>query len=159
MVRPLSMLAGLLLVMPIRDLRAHALHTSYAEVARDRSGRLMISIKVFSDDFHSALVQFAQSERIQPNGDEQIRRYVERVFLVRMPDGSPVALSWCGVRTVGNQHIICAMTSSAVRGAVRVSNSLFFERFSDQINIVRWTTPSATRTVVLTQRNREAALQ
>jgi hypothetical protein len=153
------MLAGLLLVMPTRDLSAHPLHTSYAEVARDRSGRLMISIKVFSDDFQSALVQFARKDRLQPNGDERIRRYVERAFLVRTPDGSPVALSWCGVRTEGNQLILCAMTGGAVRGTVRVSNSLLFERFSDQINIVRWTTPSATRTVVLTQRSREAALQ
>src|SRR5215207_1013167 len=107
--------------MPTSDLRAHPLHTSYAEIARDRSGRLMISIKVFSDDFQAALVQFAQNERQQPNGDDRIRSYVERAFLVRASDGSPVALGWCGVRTEGNQLIICAMTGSAVRGAVRVS--------------------------------------
>jgi hypothetical protein len=67
-------------------------------------------------------------------------------------------LSWCGVRTEGNQLIICAMTDSAVRETVRVSNSLLFERFSDQINIVRWIAASATRTVVLTQRSSEAIL-
>jgi hypothetical protein len=46
-----------------------------------------------------------------------------------------------------------------VRGVVRVSNSLLLERFADQINIVRWTTPSGSRTVVLTQRRKEADLQ
>jgi hypothetical protein len=144
--------------MPSSDLGAHALHTSYAEIARDRSGRLTISIKVFNDDFQSALAQFAQKEGLPPNGDNRIRRYVERAFLVRAPDDSPVALSWCGVRTEGNQLIICAMTDSAVRGTVRLSNSLLFERFSDQINIVRWIAASATRTVVLTQRSSEAIL-
>ena len=159
MVRPLAVLAGVLLVMSTREVRAHPLHTSYTEIARDRSGRLMISIKVFSDDFQSALTQFTPGERGQPNGDEDVRRYVQRLFIIRTSDGSPVALSWCGVRSEGNQLIICAMTSSAVRGAVRVSNALLFERFADQINIVRWTTPSGTRTLVLTQRSREVALQ
>ena len=158
MVRPLTMLAGLLLVMSTRDLRAHPLHTSYTEIARDRSGRLMISIKVFSDDFESALAQAERKERVRPNGDERVKRYVQREFLVKTFDGSPVALSWCGFKAEGNQFIICAMTTSAVRGAVRVSNSLLFERFADQINIVRWTTPSGTRMLVLTQGSKEVAL-
>jgi hypothetical protein len=158
MVRSLSLLAGLLLVTASRDLPAHPLHTSYAEIVRDRSGRLMISIKIFSDDFQSALARSARNERLQPNGGEDVRRYLQRVFQVRTPDGGPVALSWCGFRTEGNQIIICATTSLAVRGAILVSNSLLFERFADQINIMRWTTPSGTRTVVLTRHSREVAL-
>jgi hypothetical protein len=158
MVRRLSMCAGVLLVMSTSDLRAHPLHTSYTEIARDRTGRLMISIKVFSDDFQSTLVQSGENDRLQPNGEENARRYVERAFLVRTSDGSPVSLSWCGFRAVGNQLTICAMTSRAIRGPIRVSNSLLLERFADQINIVRWTTSSGTRTLVLTQRSREVAL-
>ena len=158
MVRPLSLLAGLLLVMSTRDLRAHPLHTSYAEIARDGTGRLMISIKVFSDDFQSAVAQSAQTGRLQPDGYEHARRYLQRAFLVRTSDGSQVALTWCGFRTEGNQLIICATTRHAVRGAILVSNSLLLERFTDQINIVRWATPSGTRTLVLTQRSREVAL-
>ena len=158
MVRCVSTLVALLIVMSAGDLGAHPLHTSYAEIARDRSGRLMISIKVFSDDFQSAVGQFARNEASPQSADAMVNRYVERAFVMRASDGNPIALSWCGSRTEGNQLIICAMTSSAVRGTVRVSNSLLFERFADQINIVRWTTPSATRTLVLTQRSREATL-
>jgi hypothetical protein len=152
------MFVGVLLVMSTSDVRAHPLHTSYTGIARDPTGRLMISIKVFSDDFQSALVQPGEKERLQPNGEENVRRYVERAFLVRTSDGSPVSLSWCGFRAEGNQLIICVMTRSAIRGPIRVTNSLLLERFADQINIVRWTTSSGTRTLVLTQRSREVAL-
>jgi hypothetical protein len=158
MVRRLSMFAGVLLALSTSDLRAHPLHTSYTEIARDRTGRLMISIKVFSDDFQSALVQSGDNERLQPNGEENVRRYVERALLVRTSDGSKVSLNWCGVRAEGTQLIICVMTSSAIRGPIRMSNLLLLERFADQINIVRWTTSSGTRTLVLTQRSREVTI-
>ena len=159
MVRSLFVLAALQLAIGTRDLGAHPLHTSYTEVARDRSGRLTISIKVFSDDFHSALDEFVRKERTVPNGGDTIQRYVQSAFLIRTQDGSPVALSWCGARSEGAQLTFCATTSGAVRGVVRVSNSLLLERFTDQINIVKWTTSSGTRTVVLTQRRKEADLQ
>jgi hypothetical protein len=159
MVRPLPVLAALLLVVGTPELGAHPLHTSYTEMARDRSGRLTIAIKVFSDDFHGALAPFARKEGMQPNGDETIIRYVKHAFLVLTPDGRPIALSWCGFKAEGGQLTVCAMTTSSVRGVVRVSNSLLLERFTDQINIVRWTTSSGSRTVVLTQRRKEADLQ
>jgi hypothetical protein len=158
MVRTLSMLAGLLLVMATGDLRAHPLHTSYAEIARDRSGRVMISIKVFSDDFQSAVAQSARNGRLEPDSDENVKRYLQRAFVVRASDGTPIALSWCGFKTEGNQLIFCAKSSHTVRGSILVSNALLFERFADQINIVRWTTPSGMRTLVLTQRSREVVL-
>jgi hypothetical protein len=159
MVRPLPVLAALLLVVGTPELGAHPLHTSYTEMARDLSGRLTIAIKVFSDDFQSAVGAFALKEGMQPNGDETVRWYLQRAFVVLTPNGTPIALSWCGVRNEGAQLTFCAMTSGAVRGVFRVSNSLLLERFTDQINIVRWTTPSGSRTVVLTQRRKEADLQ
>lgn len=160
MVRRLGSLLALALVMPLRDLAAHPLHTSFTEIARDGSGRIIVAIRVFADDFNDAVTRFAGSAA---SGDSAravlASRYLDQVFRLLAGDRSPVQLTWCGPRTEGNQVSICAMSTGAVRGPVRVHNAIMVDSFADQVNIVRWRTSSSVKTIVLTRRSPESLLE
>ena len=159
MVRSLGVILSLLLVVRTPDVIVHPLHTSYTAIARDRAGRLSVTMKVFSDDFSDAIDSMARSAASSRSDREGlVRRYVDWTFGISLSDGSRVALTWCGLKTEGNQVTICMRAGPAVRGAVRVRQELLLDRFADQVNIVRWTTPSASRTLVLSHRSRVASL-
>ena len=159
MVRSLAPILSLFLVMGTPDVHAHPLHTSHTVIARDRAGRLSVMMKVFRDDFSGAIDALARSTgATHPEREVLVRRYVTRMFSISTSDGRRVALTWCGMKTEGNQVTICLMAGEAVRGSVRVRQELLLDWFADQVNIVRWTTPSASRMLVLSHRCREASL-
>ncbi len=159
MVRALA-IAAFALVAAFRPLTAHPLHTSFTEIERERSGHLAISIRLFADDFSKALDSLKALPASQGvELDLVAKAYFERSVVLRDEKGSSIPLEWCGLKQVDNLSWICARTRApAPDGALRIRNSLMFDRFADQLSIVRWTNKSKAGTRVLSGRAPEAVL-
>lgn len=162
MVRPVAALLFSLLVAgrsPVA-VSAHPLHTSFTEVVRDRTtGVVSISVRLFADDFGNTIDSLSRLPSARGiSSDGVVQAYFERSVVVAR-DGKPVRLAWCGMRNADGLTWLCARSVGAVpAGKLRIRNALMFDRFADQISIVRWTTTSGARTIVLTGRSPEAAL-
>ncbi len=144
-----------------RRVDAHPLHTSFTEITRDRnSGRIVVSVRLFADDFGSAL----DAWRARPGAgsltaEVAAQRYVEQSVWVSSA-GKRVRLEWCGMRMADGLTWICVRSTESVRpGQLRLRNTLMFDRFADQIGIVRWTGRSGPRTLVLSANAPEAVLE
>jgi hypothetical protein len=149
-----SFVALLLVVAPALD--AHPLHSSFTEITRERSGELKISIRLFSDDFGAAL----DSLRMKSSGSslESVAQQYLTSTVTLMAGGKPLPLVWCGMRSDQGLTWVCARTSKPVAGSFLFRNSMMFDRFSDQLSIIRWTGPKETRTTILSARVQEVRL-
>ena len=145
------------IAQPVRPLDAHPLHSSFAELQRERSGAISVSVRLFADDFGAQLDSLG---RESPGllRDSIASRYVLRSVAIASRNGIATPLAWCGMRTEQNLTWVCVRSTGAVAGAFRFRNALMFDRFRDQISIVRWTSTGGARTFVLTGRAPEAAL-
>ena len=152
MVKPFALLFALLAADGVRS---HPLHSSYTEIARDaHTGGLSLSVKLFADDFGVALDSLSQSS----TREAAAQAYLERSVTVTS-NGQVVRLGWCGMRTADGLTFLCARSIDPLpKGKLRIRNAIMFDRFGDQISIVRWTSRSRTRTLVLTMRAPEAML-
>lgn len=147
-----------LLLVAAQPGNAHPLHSSFTEITRERSGTLAISIRLFADDFGATL----DSLRLQSTGsslESVAQQYFVRRVTVQAPDGKPLQLVWCGMRSDGGLTWLCARSAQPVSaGHLRVRNGLMFDRFPDQISIIRWNGRTGTRTLVLSARVPEGRL-
>lgn len=161
MVRMVAALACCVAVFArAHSLDAHPLHTSFTEITRDRAGgRVSISVRLFADDFGALMDSLhAQPASRALTLEAVAQRYVAQSLWLSSA-GKRVRLDWCGMRTEGGLTWVCARSAESVRaGQLRLRNALMFDRFEDQISIVRWTIGSASRTLVLSARAPEALL-
>jgi len=156
MVKPFVLLFALLAADGVRS---HPLHSSYTEIARDvHTGGLSLSVKLFADDFGVALDSLSQSSARGMTREAAAQAYFDRSVIVTS-NGQVVRLAWCGMRTADGLTWLCARSIDPLpKGELRIRNALMFDRFGDQISIVRWTLGSGARTIVLTSRAPEAML-
>jgi hypothetical protein len=147
------------LAFAVGPMTAHPLHTSFTEITRERSGHVAISIRLFADDFGATLDSLGRLPTARGlTADAVARAYFERSVAVTQR-GTPVALSWCGMKTVENLIWLCARSTTTVTdGALRIRNTLMFDRFVDQLSIIRWSGKSRGGTRVLSGRAPEAVL-
>ena len=152
---------GLLFALLATDgVRSHPLHSSYTDVARDaRTGGLSLSVKLFAADFGVALDSLGLLPSVRSMAREVVAQaYFERSVIVTS-NGQVVRLAWCGMRTADGLTWLCARSIDPLpKGKLRIRNVLMFDRFQDQISIVRWTSGSGARTIVLTGRSPEAVV-
>lgn len=137
MVRAL-LLGGTLLVRAVA-LPAHPLHTTMAELERDRArGTVRVTIRVFVDDLGRAVLRLpASAAPPAPLGDPAAAAYATSHFTLEV-DGQALPLTSCGVRRTGDLAWICLESARGGRTeGVRVRNSMLFELYADQINIVQ----------------------
>lgn len=157
MVKPFALLFALLAADGVRS---HPLHSSYTELARDaRTGGLSLSVKLFADDFGIAL----DSLGLLPSARGMTREAVAQAYFERSvtvtSNGQVIRLAWCGVRTADGLTWLCARSLDPLpKGKLSIRNALMFDRFGDQISIVRWKGERGDRTVVLTVRSPTVAL-
>jgi hypothetical protein len=162
-VKPVAALCLALMVTIATPGDAHPLHSSFAEITRERSGTIAISIRLFADDFGVALDSLRAKARGAPS-ETVAQEYFARSVVLTTADGKPVQLEWCGMRSQDGLVWLCARTVAPVApGRLRVRNALMFDRFRDQISVVRWdrgsgTRGSETRTLVLSARAPEGQL-
>ena len=158
MVKRIATFLALLLSVTAAAPSAHPLHTSFTEITRERGGTFAVSIRLFADDFGAAL----DSLRSATHGstvEAVAQQYLARSVAIIASDGKPVPLTWCGMRSDEGLIWLCARSAQPVpSGKLRIRNALMFDRFSDQISIVRWARGSGTRTLVLSARAPEALL-
>lgn len=142
------------LVVLLATLAAHPLHTSYTEIARDaKTGTVSISVKLFADDFGVTLDSLARATGVRL--DVAAQAYFERSVSIVASDGKPVRLAWCGMQTADGFTRLCARSAEPVSGKLGFRNALMFDRFPDQISIVRWNSASGSGTFALTSRSPE----
>ena len=153
MVRAVTLLVALLLAVTESG-TAHPLHTSFTEISQDRDGVVTMSIRLFADDFGATLDSLRKAGA--PSAEAAARLYLFRSVAVLVA-GKAVPLTWCGMRSDSGLTWLCARSAQPVpRERLQVRNALMFDRFRDQISIVRWSGTSETRTLVLSARVPEA---
>ena len=159
MVKRLAIVA-LALVAATRPLTAHPLHTSFTEIARERSGHVAISIRLFADDFGATIDSLSRLPANRGSAmDVVARAYFERSVALVDRSGASVPLTWCGMNSTEGLTFLCARSVGPVsEKALRFRNKLMFDRFSDQLSIVRWTSDAKTQTLVLSARSAEGSL-
>ncbi len=102
-------------------------------------GRVSLAVRIFTDDL--ALVA--------PGGDGAAAAYVlERVRLSRR-DGSPIVLPVATVAHDGDLTVITAVgTVAGSLAGAQVQQTVLWERYRDQVNLLRATIDGHTTTLV-----------
>ena len=159
--RRVGVVMGLLVAIGVAcagRLDAHPLHSSYAEITRERSGEVVIRVRLFADDF-GALLDSLRVSLGRTSRDSVARQYVQRHLTIAGPEGTAIPIDWCGMRSEQNVVWVCVRSAQPITGPFRVRNALMFDRFSDQISIIRWSGKKETRTLVLSARVPEALVE
>ena len=116
---------------------AHPIHSSLAVVTYLPAERAVaVNVRVFADDFAAAIARqppLPAGRTIDPT-----QRYVAASFALWNPDGTRVALRWCGAKPQGGVVWVCLRGSMprGLRGG-RVLSTLQFGLFKDQVNVVQ----------------------
>ena len=136
-----AMVVGLAATLRAREVNAHPLHTSLAQLTYDaRTGALEASIRVFAGDFAAA-----ESKRrgAAPPADDRLSdpaafAYVTATFTVSDAAGRAVPLVWCGSRRAADVVWLCVRAEHPPAAeALRLSDQMLCELFDDQVNIVQ----------------------
>jgi hypothetical protein len=129
---------------------AHPLHTSLAEISYQPDRRLLvIRVRVFADDLSAAI--FSAPKEMPP--DTLLSRYVRGTFALADPQGRPIQLQWRGAQRVGDTlqlELEARMPEEGPR-YVRILHAMLWERFPDQVNIVRASYEGRTATLLFTR--------
>ena len=136
-----AVLAAGMLAFYARAVAAHPLHTTLAQLSYDaQTGALEGSIRVFAGDLAAAV---AKRNGGAPPADDRLSdaatfAYLNVTFRITGADGRAVPLSWCGSRRTGDLVWLCVRAAHAAAPAsLRLTDTMLFEIFSDQINIVQ----------------------
>jgi len=123
---------------------AHPLHTSFAAIAFDpNAGAVMISLRVFADDFTRASSAYQlrlSSKNDRAAGHSAGVGYAIASLRIADDAGRPLALESCGEKRVGDLMWLCLRARVATRPkSLRVSCRILFDLYKDQINVVQAT--------------------
>ena len=161
MVKRIAMALGLIAVLlGATRVDAHPLHTSFTDVTRDERGVISISVRLFADDFGAMLDSLRAIPAFRNlTADQVAQAYFRRSFLVSS-GATAIEFLWEGMRTVdGLTWLTVRSVAPSPNGRLRIRNSLMFDRFHDQVSIVRWNGRRGARTVVLSARTPEAMVE
>ena len=133
----------------------HPIHTTMAELRHDRAARAaVLRIRVFVDDFAAAAARRAGTT---PDANHTVPDAVASGYAtahVALADrrGRSLPLEWCGSRRQAEVLWICLRAAGVpdLRG-LQVRNSLLFDRFDDQVNIVRMIDGARTKSLLFTK--------
>ena len=132
---------------PVSD--AHPMHTALTELSyRTDSHTVEIRLRVFADDLAGSVPGLTDPEP----PDSALSRYVRGTFALADATGRPVPLRWEGAQRSGDLVLLQlgATLGGGLAGA-RVLAALLWERFPDQINIVRASYGGQTTTLLFTR--------
>ena len=133
----------------------HPLHTTLTQLSYDASARVLnVSVRVFADDFGSAVMGRAGRTADVAPPDSAMQRYVSGRLVLHGPRGEAIPLRWCGKRREGEVMFLCLRaTAQPSPAGARMRNALLTEVFADQVNIVQASYGGARRTLLFTPRD------
>jgi hypothetical protein len=127
----------------------HPLHTALTELDyQPDSGAVLIRIRLFTDDLAAALSAPTDSSP----ADSLLSQYARGTLALTDQAGGPLPLIWQGVERTGDTVLLQlrAKLSGGLQRA-RILVALLWERFPDQVNIVRATYGGHTVTLLFTR--------
>ena len=126
----------------------HPLHTALTEVSYDPAwSQVAIRIRLFADDLAASVSPAADAA-----ADSAMSRYARGTFALVSPSGRPVALRWEGVERTGDTVVLrLGATLPGGLAQAKVLSAVLWERFSDQINIVRVSNAGRVTTLLFTR--------
>ncbi|MFL5491388.1 MAG: DUF6702 family protein [Gemmatimonadales bacterium] len=134
---------------PTPPVGTHPLHTALTELNYQAdSGGVFIRIRLFTDDLALALPDLTASA----TGDSLLSRYARGALALTDPAGRPLPLIWQGVERSGDTMLLqlrARLSGGLERAHILVA--LLWERFPDQVNIVRATYSGRTVTLLFTR--------
>jgi hypothetical protein len=130
------------------ELAAHPLHTALTEISYDEAtSEATIRVRIFADDLESSLPVAAGIPR-----DTLLSRYGRGTFALVNRAGRPSLLKWEGLERVGD--LVVLRLGTRVNGGLthaRVLSAVLWERFPDQVNIVRISVGGRVNTLLFTR--------
>ena len=135
---------------------SHPLHTTLSELSIATDGSVQIVLRAFVDDFSAAATGRAgpQPPPVATPPDSVTARYVARTLALSDASGRRVPLRLAGVRRSGDLVWVTLRTPPAPgRVSVRLTNSVLFERYDDQVNIVQTSVAGRRQTLLFTKRD------
>lgn len=106
----------------------HPLHSSSASLRDVGNGRITLSVRIFTDDLVAAA----------PGGDRAIATYVREHVRLITRNGQPVVLEIAMITVDGDLTQVTARgTVSGGLAGLRVQHAVLWERYHDQVNLLR----------------------
>jgi hypothetical protein len=138
----------------VREAYSHPLHTTLTEVSMN-AGELQIVLRAFVDDFSAVANGHGRAtlETIPALSDSAAARYAGAKLVLSDASGRRIALRPTNVRRSGDLVWITLSAPVARGAAVRLTNSLLFERYDDQVNIVQAAINGRRQTLLFTKRD------
>lgn len=142
------------LVATVRDAHSHPLHTTLTEISVN-GGTLQIVLRAFVDDFSAAANGHGRATlAATPSlSDSTAARYVGEKLVLTDAAGHRIALATTKVHRAGDLVWITLAATVAHGTAVRLTNRVLFERYDDQVNIVRAAVDGRRQTLLFTKRD------
>jgi hypothetical protein len=126
----------------------HPLHTTLTEVGYNpTTNEIAVRIRMFADDLAAAIPAEAGTPP-----DTAMSRYARGTFALVDRWGRPVPLRWQGAEKRGDTVVL--RLGAAVAGGLRQAkllSAVLWERFPDQVNIVRAFYDGRVATLLFTQ--------
>lgn len=131
---------------------AHDFHVSITQMEQNgKTGRLEIAVKIFTDDLELAVqpagipkLHLATREE-HAAADSLIGQYLLEHLRLHV-DGIPVVLAYLGKETESDATW-CYLESGPMGkiGQLKVTNTVLFAQFDDQVNIIHWKQDGRTK--------------
>ena len=136
----------------VRPAYSHPLHTTLTEVSVN-GGTMQIVLRAFVDDFSAVANGHGRATlaSIPSLSDSTAARYAGSKVVLTDASGRRIALTTTNVRRTGD--LIWITLSAPVARGVRLTNSVLFERYHDQVNIVQAAIDGRRQTLLFTKRD------
>jgi Zn/Cd-binding protein ZinT len=142
----------------------HAFHTSLTEINFNQKEKsLEISIRVFTDDFETALTKLNGGQKIiiaaNDKNDALINKYIQQHFGIISPQKQRKNFNFIGKEIEGVATWIYAEVPDyqAITGNI-LQNNILTEFFDDQTNLVNFTYLSNKKTFILNAKKTTAEI-
>lgn len=138
----------------VSDAYSHPLHTTLTEVSVN-GGTLQVVLRAFVDDFSAVANGQGRATLAStlPLSDSTAARYASAKLLLTDVSGRRIGLTAKNIRRSGDLVWI-TLSAAVTRGAtVRLTNSVLFERYDDQVNIVQAAIDGRRQTLLFTKRD------
>jgi hypothetical protein len=130
---------------------AHPLHSALTEISyQAETSEATIRIRIFADDFGASL-----PPTNEVSADTAMSQYARATLALINSTGRPSLLEWEGVDTVGD--LLVLRLRAKLDGGLahaRVLSAVLWERFPDQVNIVRVSSDGRVTTLLFTRGDR-----